>query len=116
MRPLDTLAAYLYLIDPPADSPQAPIPPSSIIMMGDSAGANLIVALLVTMRETGVPLPAAANLVSAWCDLTHSMPSINEWGGGDHIINVGYVRPCGTVDPRFHFKPSLVWPLLPGDG
>ncbi|TXT16021.1 hypothetical protein VHUM_00524 [Vanrija humicola] len=102
---LDALAAYLYLIDPPPDSSQAPVAPSSIIMMGDSAGANIIVALLVLMRETGVPLPAAANLVSAWCDLAHTMPSINEWGGGDHIINVG-----------FHFKPSLVWPPLPGNG
>ncbi|KAL1413170.1 hypothetical protein Q8F55_000920 [Vanrija albida] len=102
---LDTLAAYLYLIDPPPESSQAPVPPSSIIMMGDSAGANVIIALLVTLRETGTPMPAAANLVSAWCDLTHSMPSINEWGGGDHIINVG-----------FHFKPSLAWPPIPGDG
>ena len=36
----DALAAYLYLIDPPADSGVAPVDPKNIVIMGDSAGGG----------------------------------------------------------------------------
>jgi len=37
---IDTLAAYLYLIQPPANSGLNPINPSNIVIMGDSAGGG----------------------------------------------------------------------------
>lgn len=83
---LDSLAAYLYLIDPPEGKP---IDPANIILMGDSAGGGMCLSLLVVIREMGLPMPAAASLMSPWVDLTHSMPSINQWDGGDYIPNVG---------------------------
>lgn len=46
-------------------------------------------SLLVLIRDMGLPMPAAASLMSPWVDLTHSMPSINQWDGGDYIPNVG---------------------------
>lgn len=36
----DALAAYLYLIEPPADAGFAPINPKNIVIMGDSAGGG----------------------------------------------------------------------------
>ncbi|GMK53465.1 hypothetical protein CspeluHIS016_0100510 [Cutaneotrichosporon spelunceum] len=100
----DSIAAYLYLIDPPPGH-HAPIAPENIIFMGDSAGGGMLLSLLVVIREMGLPMPAAASLMSPWVDLTHSMPSIMEWDGGDYIPTVG-----------FHYQPSDVWPPIPGDG
>ncbi|CAK9780415.1 alpha/beta-hydrolase [Cutaneotrichosporon oleaginosum] len=100
----DSIAAYLYLIDPPAGH-HAPIAPENIILMGDSAGGGMCLSLLVVIREMGLPMPAAASLMSPWVDLTHSMPSIMQWDGGDYIPSVG-----------FHYRPSEVWPPIPGDG
>ena len=85
---LDALASYLYLIDPPPDA-HVPISPTSIIFMGDSAGAGMVVSLLIIIREMGLPMPAGASLISPWVDLTHSMPSIGGYDGGDFIPNTG---------------------------
>ncbi|WWD20120.1 hypothetical protein CI109_104595 [Kwoniella shandongensis] len=101
---LDSLAAYLYLISPPPGAHE-PILPTSIIFMGDSAGAGMVISLLVIIREMGLPMPAGASLISPWVDLTHSMPSIGGWDGGDFIPSTG-----------FHYKPSCAWPPIPGDG
>nr|XP_019009141.1 lipase/esterase [Kwoniella pini CBS 10737]OCF47922.1 lipase/esterase [Kwoniella pini CBS 10737] len=102
---LDSLASYLYLIDPPPGATHDPILPTNIIMMGDSAGAGMVISLLILIREMGLPMPAGASLVSPWVDLTHSMPSIGGWDGGDFIPSSG-----------FHYKPSCAWPPLTGDG
>ncbi|ORY34887.1 Alpha/Beta hydrolase protein [Naematelia encephala] len=101
---LDALASYLYLIDPPPNA-HHPILPTSIILMGDSAGAGMVISLLVIIREMNLPMPAGASLISPWVDLTHSMPSIGGWDGGDFIPSSG-----------FHYKPSSTWPPPPGDG
>ncbi|WWC93021.1 uncharacterized protein L201_007985 [Kwoniella dendrophila CBS 6074] len=101
---LDALASYLYLIDPPPEA-HTPILPTNIIFMGDSAGAGMVISLLVLIREMGLPMPAGASLVSPWVDLTHSMPSIGGDDSGDFIPNTG-----------FHYKPSCAWPPLTGDG
>lgn len=82
------MASYLYLIDPQAEA-HTPILPTNIIFMGDSAGAGMVISLLVLIREMGLPMPAGASLVSPWVDLTHSMPSIGGWDGGDFIPNTG---------------------------
>lgn len=96
---LDSLAAYLYLINPPPGAAHEPIPPSSIILSGDSAGAGIVLALLVTIRDQGLPMPAGANLLSPWVDLCHSFPSVVENRDTDYIPGNG-----------FHFRSSLAWP------
>lgn len=58
----DALAAYRALLD---DG----MPASSIIVAGDSAGGGLSVALLVSIRDAGLPQPAGAVLLSPWTDL-----------------------------------------------
>ena len=44
--------------------------PRQLVVMGDSAGGNLTLALLQQIRSTGVPMPAAAVLLSPWLDLS----------------------------------------------
>jgi acetyl esterase/lipase len=50
--------------------------PDDIIMAGDSAGGGLTVATLLSLRHEGVPLPAAAVLLSPFLDVTGSGESM----------------------------------------
>jgi len=45
------------------------ITPSSLIVMGDSAGGNLMLALLISLRNNEEPLPAMGVGISPWTDL-----------------------------------------------
>lgn len=87
----DCLAAYLYLL--------TVVEPSSIVLAGDSAGGGMVVSMLVTLRDRGVPMPAGAVLISPWVDLTHSFPSVAGEAPLDYIPQSG-----------FHHKPSEAWP------
>ncbi|ESZ89911.1 hypothetical protein SBOR_9709 [Sclerotinia borealis F-4128] len=87
----DCLAAYLYLL-----SVQDP---TTIILAGDSAGGGMVLSMLTIMRDSGIPLPAGAILISPWVDLTHSFPSVAEDNPLDYIPAQG-----------FHQRPSRAWP------
>ena len=50
--------------------------PKSIVVSGDSAGGGLALALLLTLRNKGKPLPAAAALFSPWTDLAATGESV----------------------------------------
>jgi acetyl esterase/lipase len=58
----DAVAAYRALLD-------SGLPPSRIVVAGDSAGGGLAASLLVAVRDRNWPLPAASVLVSPWVDL-----------------------------------------------
>lgn len=64
----DALTSYLYLLN------TLGIPPSRIVLSGDSAGANCAIALLRYISEHGsaldIPAPRAALLWSPWVDPT----------------------------------------------
>jgi epsilon-lactone hydrolase len=51
--------------------------PSDIIVGGGSAGGNLAAATLLKARDEGLPMPAAAMLISPEVDLTESGDSFN---------------------------------------
>jgi acetyl esterase/lipase len=87
----DCLAAYLHLLTVQE--------PSEIILAGDSAGGGMVISMLCTLRDQGIPLPAGAILISPWVDLTHSFPSVS----GDNPLD--YIPMSG-----FHHKPSRAWP------
>jgi acetyl esterase/lipase len=59
----DALAAYEALL-------QGGTAPSDIAFAGESAGGGLAVATLVNARDHGLPLPAAAFVMSPYADLT----------------------------------------------
>jgi epsilon-lactone hydrolase len=59
----DALAVYQWLLG-------EGVAPSQIAVGGDSAGGGLAAALLLSLRDRGGALPAAAVLLSAWTDLT----------------------------------------------
>ncbi|GAA6018146.1 hypothetical protein JCM11491_003334 [Sporobolomyces phaffii] len=99
----DALSAYLYLIRPPPGAKHRPVDPAKIVIAGDSAGGGLSLALLCMIRDAGLPAPAGGILLSPWCDLTHSFPSILQNTETD-------------IPPPFGFslfKPSTLWPPPP---
>lgn len=59
----DTLAALRWLREARG------IPAGRIVVAGDSAGGNLALAALISMRENGEPMPAVGVLISPWVDL-----------------------------------------------
>ncbi|MGO9357881.1 MAG: alpha/beta hydrolase [Xanthobacteraceae bacterium] len=58
----DAVTAYRWLL-------RQGLKPEAIAMVGDSAGGNLALAAMLLLRDRGVPLPAAAVLMSPWTDL-----------------------------------------------
>ncbi|QRV97947.1 carbohydrate esterase family 10 protein [Ceratobasidium sp. AG-Ba] len=96
----DCLAAYLYLIRPPPGAKHLPVPPSMVIIAGDSAGGGMTLALLQIIRDVGLPAPAGGVLISPWCDLTHSFPSVLTNTATDIIPPYGLSL----------YKPSTLWP------
>jgi acetyl esterase/lipase len=67
----------IFLIRPPPGAAHCPVKPSHVIIAGDSAGGGVSLALLQVIRDSGLPPPAGGVLISPWCDLTHSFPSIH---------------------------------------
>lgn len=59
----DSVAAYRWLLD-------QGVAPNRITIAGDSAGGGLTVATMLSLRDAGLPLPAAGICISPWADLT----------------------------------------------
>jgi len=59
----DALAAYEALL-------RGGTAPSDVVLAGESAGGGLAIATLVNARDHGLPLPAAAFVMSPYADLT----------------------------------------------
>ncbi|KAN0141559.1 alpha/beta-hydrolase [Lactarius tabidus] len=101
----DLRASYLFLIEPPPEAAHRHIKPSHIVGSGDSAGGGLALAFLQAVRDSGLPPPAGGVLVSPWCDLHRSFPSI--------FLNTDTdIVPATSLAI---YKPSPLWPPPPDD-
>ena len=65
--------------------------PGSIAVGGDSAGANLTLALLLALRARGLPLPCCGWLISPWSDLTASGATMQTKADVDPMIQKPYL-------------------------
>ena len=69
--------------------------PEHIVVAGDSAGGGLSLALLLSIRNAGDPMPAGAVLLSPWTDLAGTGESmttrkeIDPWIGAESIPMIG---------------------------
>jgi len=52
--------------------------PENVVLGGDSAGGNLLLALILKLRDEGKPLPRGGFLISPWTDMLASGPSYAE--------------------------------------
>lgn len=58
----DVIATYAALLE-------AGTAPSKVVLAGDSAGGNLVLAALLRLRDEGRPMPAGVIALSPWVDL-----------------------------------------------
>lgn len=93
----DAIAAYRHLIN------DLNIDPKRIVIGGDSAGGGLTMSTLLSLRELGEPLPAAAVLLSPWVDLTCSRDSWRRAKGLDYLSKEDESAGPARLDlPRFY--------------
>lgn len=69
----DAMNAYRWLLDRGLSA-------SRIAVAGDSAGGGLTLALLLRLRDEGLPLPAGGFVIAPWTDLTLSGTSLDTKG------------------------------------
>ncbi len=94
----DGVKAYRWLLDQ-GHAPQR------IAIAGDSAGGGLTVATLLAARDEGLPMPAAASLISPWSDLTCATGSYESRAAADPMITPEGIRALAATylagaDPR----------------
>jgi len=76
----DAFAAYQALLDNGTD-------PSDIAFAGESAGGGLAIATLVNARDHGLPLPAAAYVMSPYADLTLAGATMDTKRDADPLLS-----------------------------
>lgn len=75
----DALAAYRWLL-------AQGIAPGRIAVAGDSAGGGLTVALLVAIKEAGLPQPACAVPISPWVDMAATGGTMESKAASDPMV------------------------------
>jgi epsilon-lactone hydrolase len=61
-------------------------------LIGDSAGASLIISAIGEVLKLSLPLPDAAVLISPWVSLECDNPSMEENAQVDHTLNKGMLQ------------------------
>jgi epsilon-lactone hydrolase len=74
----DAQAAYRWLLE-------SGVAPERLVIVGDSAGGNLALALLLSLRAARLPLPALAVCLAPWIDLANTGASMTANGPHDWI-------------------------------
>jgi monoterpene epsilon-lactone hydrolase len=82
----DALAAYEALL-------QAGVASSDIVFAGESAGGGLAIATMVNARDHGLPLPAAALVMSPYVDLTLAGTTLDTRHEDDPLLSRELLEP-----------------------
>jgi monoterpene epsilon-lactone hydrolase len=101
----DAVSVYRALLAEGAD-------PRRMAVMGESAGGGLTLALLLRLRDEGVPLPAAAAVLSPWTDLALTGASLTRNAEADPMIRSDEAPRLaryylGGADPRTPYASPL---------
>lgn len=100
----DAVAAYRWLL-------QNCIEAGNIVIAGDSAGGGLALAALISLRDAGYPLPAAAVCITPWTDLAGTGESLKSRAKTDPYVTLQSLslgrHYVGDNDPRL----ALISPL-----
>ena len=83
----DAVAAYRWLLDQGIDA-------GHIATAGDSAGGNLATAVVLKLRDDGVPLPAAIVGLSPWYDMECDGPTLESNAPPTRWSNGASSRAC----------------------
>lgn len=100
----DAVATYTALLDSGVRS-------GRVVVVGESAGGGLALALETSLRDRGLPLPAGTVVFSPWTDLTLSGDSYTERAALDPVLDVEALR-VSAGRYAGDFAVSLVSPLF----
>jgi acetyl esterase/lipase len=108
----DCIASWCWLRD---NGPNGAAPARSAFVAGDSAGGNLTLALLLALKQRGLPLPNAAVPISPATDFLATGDSYRTRAERDPILSGGpeAIRMLSLIYLQGHAKPEdpLVSPL-----
>lgn len=102
----DTLAAYRWCLER--------FGASKIVLCGDSAGGGLVVSALMSARDSGLPMPAAAVAISPYLDAAGEGESALTNAATDPLINRQTIIENGKIylgdlDPKTNPLASPLW-------
>ena len=83
--------------------------PENIVLGGDSAGGGLTLAVLLNIRDKGLPMPAGAYLLSPWTDLSNRFASHEIKKDVDILITADFL---GTLASLYAKGEDLKNPLI----
>jgi monoterpene epsilon-lactone hydrolase len=102
----DTFSAYSWLLD-------KGYKPENIVVVGDSAGGGLAVALQYELRNHTVHLPLCSVLLSPYLDLTRSGKSQIHNAKNDRFLDVFEMRKWARLYSQYHeLSDPLISPLF----
>jgi acetyl esterase/lipase len=104
----DALTAYQALLD-------GGTAPADIVFAGESAGGGLAVATLVNARDHGLPLPAAAFVMSPYADCTLAGATMDTKRAADPLLSRDNLQPRVTDYTAGHDPAlGLISPIFAG--
>jgi epsilon-lactone hydrolase len=71
--------------------------PGQVVVSGDSAGAGLALALVLSVRDTGGPPPAGAILLSPWLDLGRDRRDPRDLARRDVLLRPDWLDACARA-------------------
>jgi acetyl esterase/lipase len=77
----DAVASYQWVLDTGTQ-------PSQVVVAGDSAGGGLAAAVLLAVKDRGLPAPAGAMCLSPWADLTNTADSYETRATTDKLFSL----------------------------
>ena len=95
----DCVAGYRWLLTAAGAAPR------NVVLAGDSAGGNLVAAMLLALKQNGDALPAAGVCLSPIFDLALTGDSVTTRADRDPMILASSLQKCSTAyrgksDPR----------------
>ncbi len=101
----DAVSAYRWMLARHDDTRRMSV-------IGDSAGGGLALALLLKLRDDGLPLPAAAAALSPWTDLALTGASLRQNAQSDPMLNADDIPAFAAdyladADPRNPYASPL---------
>jgi acetyl esterase/lipase len=100
----DAMRAYRWLLE-------QKVAPADIVLAGESAGGGLAVATMMALRDSGVPLPACAVLISPWLDLAVTGDSAKPGASDDPLVSVATLRIMARLYAGEDTRAPLASPL-----